>query len=91
MVAVDVLPQKGNLFDALLAKPFNFSHDGVQISTSLPASDPGHNAEGAHVIASSHDGQVGRHIIGIFSHWSDIGIGFLYAELDIDALLLRNG
>lgn len=55
MVAVDVLPQEGDFLDSVSLQYLNFLQYSVHISTSFPSSDKGNNAEGAHVVAPSHN------------------------------------
>lgn len=61
--------------------------DRLQGSAALPPPSVWHNAEGAHVVAAPHDGQV----CADAPCWPDrqnIGIGFLCAELHIHGALM---
>ena len=77
MIGVDILSQQDDFFDPLrFIKPGGFLYDAVEFSGPFPSSGEGHDAIGAHVVASSHDGYKGGNVVGIGSYGCDIGVCF---------------
>ena len=58
-VAVDVLPQQGDLLVTGLHQAAELGQDRVGFTAALPPADVGHDAVGAEVVAAVHDGQPG--------------------------------
>ena len=55
-VGVDVLPQQGDLLEALGHKAAHLIDDPLRVAAALPAPDVGHDAVGTEVVAAVHDG-----------------------------------
>lgn len=54
-VAVDVLTEERDLLNAIVGEHFDFREDAVYVAAPFPAPCEGDDAEGAHVVAPSHD------------------------------------
>lgn len=83
MITIDILSQKGDLLDTLALQLLDLLQYGLNIPTSLPAPNKGHNAKRAHVITSSHDGQERRNRRKVLSYWCDVCVGFFDAKLHV--------
>ena len=73
--------------DMLLSRGVYLFQYGLQGSAALPTPCVGHNAEGAHIVAAPHDGQV----CADTACWPDrqnVGIGFFSAELHVHGTLM---
>lgn len=55
MITINILAQKGNLFDALLLQLLDLLKDSLDISTPFSPPHEGHDAKRAHIIAASHN------------------------------------
>lgn len=81
MIAVDILPQKSDLFNPICLQDFDLFQNRVNVPTSLSSSDKRDDTEGTHVVTAPHDGQEGAYLRNVSSHRSDISICLLDTEL----------
>ena len=80
-VGVDVLPQQGDLLEALRHQTAHLIDDLLRGAAALPAADVGHDAVGAEVVAAVHDGHP-RPCAPLPHHGKPLGDG---------AVLVRHG
>ena len=90
-VGVDILAQQCHLAVAVPEQCPDLRENGFGIAAAFAAAGIGHHAVGAEVVAAAHDGDEGAHAVAVEPHGSDLGIGLLGREQDIDALAARFG
>ena len=88
MIRIDVLPEEGDLSEALVSQISDLVLYRGRRSAPLSPSSKGDDAEAAHVIAPSHDGYPGVKLILILPYWDDVGISLIKGELDIHGSLI---
>ena len=67
-------------------KVAGFGHDGLGVAAALASAGVGYHAIGTVVLASPHDGDVGRNAVGGYAHRLDVLIGLGGAELGFGSL-----
>lgn len=62
MVAVDILPQKSDLFNSICLQDFDLFQNCVDVPASLSSSDKRDDTEGTHIVTAPHDRQEGAYL-----------------------------
>ena len=73
-IGVDVLPQQGDLLEAVGHQLPHLVDDPLRVAAAFPAADVGHDAVGAEVVAAVHDGHP-RAGAALADHWHTLGNG----------------
>ena len=87
LIAVHVLAEQGHLSVALGKQVAGLGHDALRVAAPLPAPGEWDDAEAAHVVAASHDGDEGRHALVVEADRLDLRVGLFPAEQGVDRLL----
>ena len=90
-IGIDVLPQQGNLLVALLRAVAGLADYGMIVTAALGAAGVGHDAVGADVVASAHDGDESGNSVAVETNGNDFGVGFFARQLDVDLRRVGTG
>ena len=85
------MSKESDLFEALVTQVADFILNRVSWSTPLTATGEGNNAETAHVVAATHDGDPRMQLVFVFPHRNNVGVGLIEGELNVHSLFTGLG